>query len=120
MTGREWIVDAYGCDPEALKDRTRLEKLFQRLIDTLGLRPVGDTQWHAFPGPGGVTGLCLLEESHLACHSFPEHRSLCLNLFCCRPRPEFNFVMVLGREFGAETVRVRRVERPYGMLQPAA
>jgi S-adenosylmethionine decarboxylase len=34
-----------------------------------------------------VTGVWLLSESHLAIHSFPEFRSACLNLFCCRERP---------------------------------
>jgi S-adenosylmethionine/arginine decarboxylase-like enzyme len=36
------------------------------------------------------TGLVLFAESHLAVHSFPEHGSLTLNLFCCRPG-EWNF-----------------------------
>jgi S-adenosylmethionine decarboxylase len=121
MTGREWIVDAYGCYPDALKDCVRLQQLFQRLVEILQLRPLCPAQWHQFPEPGGgVTGFLLLEESHLSCHTFPEHQSLCLNLFCCRPRPEFNYVYYLSREFGAESVRVRRIERPYGTLPPAA
>jgi S-adenosylmethionine decarboxylase len=120
MTGREWIVDAYGCLPDALKDRDRLEKLFHRLIEVLDLHPVAPALWHEFPHPGGYTGFAMLSESHLACHTFPEHGSLCLNLFSCRPRPEFNYVFYLAREFGAESVRVRRVERPYGALPPAA
>ena len=61
----------------------------------------------------GVTGVCLLGESHIACHTFPEHGSLCLNLFCCRPRAEWDFAGHLKRAFGATTVRVRRLERPY-------
>ena len=120
MTGREWIVDAYGCTPDALRDRERLDKLFNTLVSVLGLHPVKPADWHVFPEPGGLTGMQMLEESHLACHTFPEHGSICLNLFCCRPRPEFNFVFYLAREFGADSVRVRRTERPYGSLPPAA
>jgi S-adenosylmethionine decarboxylase len=120
MTGREWIVDAYGCQPESLRDPERLEKLFHQLIQTFGLRPVSPPSWHQFPEPGGFTGMVMLEESHLTCHTFPEHGSLCLNLFCCKPRPEFNYVFYIAREFGAESVRVRRIERPYGGLPAAA
>jgi len=114
MTGREWIVDAYGCRPEDLKSQERLDALFRAMIDVLGLCPVHPISWHKFPDEGGITGFVMLQESHLAVHTFPEHGSLCLNLFCCKPKSEFNYVYFLGREFGADNVRVRKLERPYG------
>jgi len=111
--GREWVVEAYGCDPARLADMGALEVLFARLVAEMHLRPVAPPVWHQFPGPGGVTGLCLLAESHLAVHTFPEHGSLCLNLFCCRPRPEWDFGGALRDLVGASTVRVRRLDRAY-------
>jgi len=79
----------------------------------LDLHPVAEAQWHQFPGHGGVTGLCLLSESHLACHTFPEYGSMCLNVFCCRQRPDWNFDEYLRRKIGAQRVQGRRLERPY-------
>jgi len=113
MSGQEWVVDAYGCDAAALADLGKLRGLYARMIEELSLRPVGETKWHQFPSTGGITGLCLLAESHLACHTFPEYGSLCLNLFCCKPRPEWEFTAYLEREFAARSVRIRRLERPY-------
>src|SRR6266567_835313 len=83
------------------------------IIREMKLRPVGKTQWHQFPGTGGITGLCPLAESHLACHTFPEHGSLCLNLFCCVPRAEWDFESLLKQLFEARSVVVRRLQRPY-------
>ncbi len=111
--GVEWVIEGYGCDGAALAELPKLRSMFADLIQALALRPVGETVWHQFPNTGGVTGLCLLAESHLACHTFPEHQSICLNLFCCHPRPEWDFAGYLERQFGARSVSVRRIERPY-------
>jgi S-adenosylmethionine decarboxylase len=113
MMGTEWIVDAYGCSPDLLQDLATLQNLFARMVADLYLHPCETAQWHRFDAGGGITGISMLSESHLACHTFPEHGTLCLNLFCCRPRPEWPFAQHLHEMFGAQTVNVRRLERPY-------
>jgi S-adenosylmethionine decarboxylase len=123
VDGTEWIVDARGCDPASLADPGVLRALLDRVIAELALRRVGDAVWHVFPEPGGITGLCLLAESHLTVHTFPEHGALCLNLFCCTPRPEWDFAARLREAVGADHVHVRRVHRAYanaGSAAPAA
>lgn len=110
-SGEEWVVDASGCDPSSLASGEKLESLFAAMIDALALHPVLPAAWHQFPGPGGWTGYVLLAESHLAVHTFPEHGTLCLNLFCCRPRTEWSYGEELARRFGAKSVSIRRVER---------
>ncbi len=116
MSGEEWVIEAHGCDPATLADVGKLRLLFGSLIEGLDLHPVAEPAFHQFPVTGGITGLCLLAESHLACHTFPEYRSLCLNIFCCRPRPEWDFAACLQRDFAASSVRVRRIDRPYGAV----
>ena len=113
MSGIEWVIEAFGCSTQSLRDTAVLDDLFQLIIREMKLRPVGETVWHKFPGTGGITGLCLLAESHLACHTFPEHGSLCLNLFCCVTRAEWDFESVLRLLFDAHSVSVRRLQRPY-------
>src|SRR5262249_21717538 len=113
MNGIEWIVEAYGCAPNRLRDLGTLQELFAQLVADLDLHPCSDSQWHQFPPSGGITGVHMLSESHLACHSFPEYGTLCLNLFCCRPRADWDFVEQLERLLDARTVHVRRIDRPY-------
>ena len=114
MRGEEWIVEAFGCDAALLADRAVMMRLCDRIVRELALNPIGDGQWHVFPPPGGITGMLLLAESHLTVHTFPEHTSLCLNLFCCAPRPAWPYTDRLEQMVGARSVDVRRVERVYG------
>jgi S-adenosylmethionine decarboxylase len=119
MVGIEWVIEATGCDAESLRDADTLDRLFAALITAGRLTPVGPAVWHRFPHPGGLTGFQVLTESHLACHTFPEHGSLCVNIFCCVPRDEWHPDRVISAIVGAREVVVRRIERPYGG-QPVA
>src|SRR5207302_9696080 len=105
--------EPYRCDQAPLSNLGTLKLLFARMVREIGLHPCGEAQWQQFPQSGGITGLCLLSESHLACHTFPEYGSLCLNLFCCRPRPEWDFDGYLRENFGAESVSIRLLQRNY-------
>jgi S-adenosylmethionine decarboxylase len=116
--GTEWIVDAHGCNAEALRSISSLEGLFARIIGELGLRPVAPPVWHQFPGEGGITGVVLLSESHLACHTFPESGFAALNLYCCRPRRRWTWEPTLTELLGAQHVQVRA--EPRGAARPLA
>jgi S-adenosylmethionine decarboxylase len=109
--GTEWLIEASGCDAEALRDVGRLRAVFARAVEELGLRVVGEPLWHKFPGEGGVTGLAMLTESHLACHTYPEFRVAAFNLYCCRERPAWPWAERLGEMIGATGVSVRSVSR---------
>jgi S-adenosylmethionine decarboxylase len=109
--GTEWLVEAEACRPELLGDPHTLRRLCAQIIRQLDLRVVGEGLWHQFPGPGGVTGLFLLTESHLACHTYPESGLATFNLYCCRPRPDWPWQERLRHWLGAQRVRVRTVSR---------
>lgn len=104
--GVEWLVDAHGCSPDSLRSLAALAALFDRLVRELDLHPAGDPVWRSFPGEGGVTGLLLLTESHLTCHTFPERGFAGFNLYCCRPRPDWPWSERLAEALGATSVRV--------------
>ena len=109
--GTEWIVDAHGCDPSSLRSRAALSRLFVRIVEELGLHPAGEPVWHVFPGQGGITGVLLLSESHLACHTFPERGFAAFDLYSCRASQEWPWAERLADALGAAQVRVRALPR---------
>lgn len=104
------MIEATGCERSALRDEAVVRSVLDRVIADLGLRSIGSV-WHKFDGEGGVTGLVALTESHLACHTYPEHGTATFNLYCCRTRPEWEWETNLQTAFGAKQVSVTKIER---------
>jgi S-adenosylmethionine decarboxylase len=109
--GTEWLIDASGCNPEALANLDRLRAVFDRVIRDLDLHVLGEIAWHQFDHPNGVSGLALLSESHLSCHTYPEFRAATFNLYCCRNVSAWPWETTLKEMLGATEVHVRVFER---------
>ncbi len=111
IVGTEWLIEAFECDALKLRDVSALQTVFARIIADLGLKSVGAGAWHKFGGEGGVTGLTMLTESHLACHTYPEYETATFNLYCCKSRPEWNWEANLIEMLDANQVKITKVER---------
>ena len=84
MIGIHLLIDLYGIRPERLNDCALLADCLSESADACGLTPLSSPQLHAFEG-GGVTGVILLSESHIALHTYPEHGFIAIDLFSCGP-----------------------------------
>lgn len=84
MHGLHLTADLSGCDATrpAMTDAAALRQLCETAVQAAGLTPVG-TLFHPFPPPGGVTGVVLLAESHLAVHTWPELGAVTLDAYVC-------------------------------------
>lgn len=84
MSGLHLTADLEGCDPRSapMTDAEALRALCVDAASAAGLRVVGE-RFHAFGAPGGVTGVLLLAESHLAVHTWPEFGSATIDVFVC-------------------------------------
>jgi S-adenosylmethionine decarboxylase len=108
--GIEWLVDASGCSPMRLRERSAVLALLDRIVVDMKLRVVS-TSVHVFPEPGGITAMYLLAESHLTIHTFPEAGTATLNAYCCRPRRAAGWRELFGELLGAQRVDVRELTR---------
>lgn len=111
IVGTEWLIEAFECDAEILRDVSALQNIFARIINDLGLKSIGEGNWHKFGGEGGVTGLTMLTESHLACHTYPEYQTATFNLYCCKSRPEWNWEANLKNLLGASEIKITKIQR---------
>jgi len=122
VNGVEWLIDVSACKVDPLRDPQALVRLFEAIVERVGLRPIGRPVWHQFPTTGGVTAVWMLQESHLTIHTFPEFASASLNLFCCTVRPCPDWSGLLAPTLGPCAVRATQCDRDYGAdpRRPAA
>lgn len=110
IVGTEWLIEATGCNEASLRDEAILRSVFAKIIRDLQLKTISEI-WHKFEGEGGVTGLVMLTESHLTCHTYPEYGTATFNLYCCRTRPEWNWEANLTYALDARYVDIVKIER---------
>jgi S-adenosylmethionine decarboxylase len=83
IIGTLYTVDFEGVEEEALlNDPKRLAGRLREVVETSGLQIVGEPLIHQFC-PQGITYLVVLAKSHLAAHTWPEHRFLMVDFFTC-------------------------------------
>ena len=89
MQGLHLTADLRGCAPQrpVMTDPAALAALCRAAVHEAGLQPVGEL-FHRFPAPGGVTGVVLLAESHLAVHTWPELGAVTLDVYVCNLQGE--------------------------------
>jgi spermidine synthase len=88
MEGLHLTADLFHCECPAaiLTSAAALADACRGAAMQAKLTIVGE-HWHKFPpyqdAPGGVTGMLLLAESHLAVHTWPERAGVTLDVYVC-------------------------------------
>lgn len=95
---------------ESLEYLTHGQRLLDRIVRNLCLTVVAETG-HQF-SPVGYTYAYVLSESHFTIHTYPEHRSCYIDIFCCHP--EFSpaqAIQLIQQAFETETVQYQVIRR---------
>lgn len=108
--GRHLLADFHGVAADRLVDVAAIETLLRAAAAAAGATPVAG-HFHPF-GPGlGVTGVLLLQESHLSIHTWPEHGFAAVDVFMCGgARPE-KAVETIAGALAARSVELREIAR---------
>lgn len=86
--GRHLLLDLSGVEAAPLSDQDGIERLLRAAAELAGATPLG-AQFHHFGAGAGVTGVVLLQESHISIHTWPEHGFAAVDIFMCgETRPE--------------------------------
>lgn len=108
--GRHVIVELYDCKPSLLDDVTYVQNAMQNAAQEAGATIINLT-FHHF-SPYGVSGVVVIQESHLAIHTWPEWGFASIDLFTCGESTDpWKCYTVLKDAFSAShgsTIEMRR------------
>lgn len=79
--GRHLLAEYRGCDAQLLNDRDLIEDLMQRAVLAAGAHIV-QSVFHQF-SPQGVSGVVVVEESHISIHTWPEVGYAAVDFYTC-------------------------------------
>ncbi len=79
--GRHILVEFYGCNAEILNDVIVIEKSMVGAAKEAEATVINST-FHHF-SPYGVSGVVVIQESHLAIHAWPEYQYAAVDVFTC-------------------------------------
>ena len=79
--GQHILVEFVGCDPHILNEVTTIEQGMLEAAERANATIINST-FHYF-SPYGVSGVVVIQESHLAVHTWPEYRYAAVDLFTC-------------------------------------
>ncbi len=75
------ILEFFGCDPNTLTKRDYVERVMLEAAQRANTHQIG-TFFHQFK-PHGVSGVIVIEESHITIHTWPEHGYAAIDFFYC-------------------------------------
>jgi len=111
VLGYHYIWDVSNCDSDKISYLSSIKALMTDLVSTFNLS-VLNASYNQF-APHGVTGVLLLEESHLSIHTWPENGYMAMDLFSCKQIPNIDKIdQVLKKHAGTNIeIDTRNVSR---------
>ncbi|MFN2613792.1 MAG: adenosylmethionine decarboxylase [Actinomycetota bacterium] len=106
--GRHFLIELW--DAQNLDKPEAGEEALVETVRATGATLL-DTRFVPFPN-GGYSGVCILAESHISIHTWPEHGYAAVDTFTCGPNMDFDSGMdVLKKHFDPKQMQVAEVRR---------
>jgi len=97
IVGKHVFGNLYDIDPQKLTDKEFLEKLVLDAVNIAHMKLVEIKSWYFGGKKGGVSVIALVEESHIALHTWNEYNYATLDVYTCGedsdPQSAFNYVV---------------------------
>lgn len=109
ISGRHLLAEYYACEKAILNDAVQLEQLLVLAAQAAGATVV-QTVFHRF-SPQGISGVVVVQESHLSIHTWPEHGYAAVDFYTCGKIEHLKAHEMLCKGLGAKRHEMMLIER---------
>ena len=108
--GYQKTIDFYNCDSHIINDCNIIESILLEAARIMELTVV-KTTIHSF-SPIGVSGVVVIQESHIAIHTWPEYNYVAIDIFTCSPEHSLDEgIFFLQERFKAKRIIQKEILR---------
>ncbi len=114
--GKHLLAEVIVKDYKPLASVSSIQKFFKQIVKELSFQMIGKPFFYKFPSrikkmQGGVTGMCVIGESHLSIHTWPESNYFAFDLFSCRNFNDKLVLSVMKKNFKVSKIHFEVVTR---------
>ena len=108
FAGLHLLVELWGA--RHLDDPNYVEQALRNAAEDAGAT-VLHVHLHRFSSSGGVSGVCVLAESHISIHTWPERRYAAVDIFMCGSCDPYHGLPALRAAFRPESIQLAEQRR---------
>lgn len=110
--GHQLTVDFYNCNPTIINNIEEIKRVLEKGAEIMNLSVV-KTIIHEF-SPIGISGVIVIEESHIAIHTWPEHCYVALDFFTCSESyPLDEGILWIQQQFESNNIDKQSLQRGF-------
>lgn len=108
--GKHLIVELYDCDQKLISDVDYIQNVMMECAKIANTTII-DSVFHKF-NPYGVSGVIVVAESHLAIHTWPEHRFASVDFFTCGEHSDpWKSFKIIKKKLKAKHFSITKMQR---------
>jgi S-adenosylmethionine decarboxylase len=114
--GKHLLLEVITKDGNDLASVAKIKKFFDLIIKRVKFTVVFKPVFYKFKPRikgdlAGITGMCVVSESHISIHTWPERNYFAFDIFSCSDFDENKVISIIGEVFDTKEVYSQIVER---------
>jgi S-adenosylmethionine decarboxylase len=99
-----------------LDDAKYIKNTISELVEKIGMQPLSEIMTFEGAADPGVTGIVVIETSHIAFHGFSDEGMLYMDVFSCIPFDSNIVLNFIKQKFDAKKIKYNIVEREFTFI----